>query len=187
MFHQFSDYQPYQFFVRLGQGEPSQTIGFLEETWSEIVPGYPFLFSFLEEDINSFYKSEERFSSILRWAGFISIFLACLGLFGLSALASLNRRKEIGIRKVLGASVLELVTLLSKDFVKLVLIAMFFSIPLAGYFRKSWFEEVAYHIGMEGWMFLAATIITLIIAFFTVGIQGLRAAWTHPVDSLRSE
>ena len=105
MFHQYDNYDPYKFLVRIKEGDPTAIIAKLEKNWAMIAPNFPLKYSFLEEDINRFYRAEERYSKIVGWAGGISIFLACLGLIGLAALAAANRSKEIGIRKVLGANV----------------------------------------------------------------------------------
>ena len=155
--------------------------------WSDIVPGFPFKYSFLDEDINRFYRSEDRFSSILAWAGGISIFLACLGLFGLAALAAVNRTKEIGVRKVLGASVANLTGLLSKDFLKLVGIAIVIASPLAWFFMKDWLDGFVYRIDFPWWYFGVSGLLAVTVAFITVAFQGIKAALTNPVKSLRSE
>ena len=106
MFHQFASYAPFKFFVRIKPGNPAPHCCFAEiKKWATVVPDLPFKYDFVDEELNKFYKSEQRWSTIVGWAGGISIFLACLGLFGLAALAAVNRTKEIGIRKVLGASV----------------------------------------------------------------------------------
>jgi putative ABC transport system permease protein len=119
MFHHFADYSPMKFFVRLRPGNPAEALALLENAWRNVVPDLPFTYSFLDEDLDAFYKAEARWGTIVGWAGGISIFLGCLGLFGLAALAAVNRTKEIGVRKVLGASVASIAGLLSKDFVKL--------------------------------------------------------------------
>ncbi|MGB8192854.1 MAG: ABC transporter permease [Chitinophagaceae bacterium] len=187
MFHQFASYRPVKFFVRIREGNPAPVLASLESAWKGIVPGLPFKYSFLDEDINRFYKSEERWSSIVGWAGGISIFLACLGLFGLAALTVINRTREIGIRKVLGASVTGIVRLLSKDFLKLVLIAFVIATPLAWYFMNEWLQDFAYRIEITGWIFIIAGAVAVSIALITVGVQAVRAAVANPVKSLRTE
>ena len=187
MFHQFEDYDPYKFFVRIGAGNPSEVLSDIEAAWTAVAPGLPFKHTFLDEDIDRFYRAEERFSSIISWAGGISIFLACLGLLGLAALAAVNRRKEVGIRRVLGASVTGIVRLLSKDFIKLVLIALSIASPIVWYLMNGWLENFAYSIDITWWMFSVAGITAVLIAFLTVGSQAVRAALTNPVDSLRGE
>ncbi len=121
------------------------------------------------------------------WAGGISIFLACLGLFGLAALAAVNRTKEIGIRKVLGASVPIIVRLLSKDFLILVIIAMLIASPIAWYFMNKWLLDYAYRIDISWWVFAITGIVTEFIAFITISFQAVKVAIANPVKSLRSE
>jgi putative ABC transport system permease protein len=182
-----SDFTPRKFFVRIQAGDPSEALSKLQSAWKSIVPDYPFEYSFLDENLNRFYKSEEKWSDIVGWAGGISIFLACLGLFGLAALAAVNRTKEIGIRKVLGASVLVIVRLLSKDFLKLVIIALIIASPIAWYFMDKWLQDYAYRIDIGWWIFAVTGIVALLIAFATIGFQAIKAAVANPVESLRTE
>jgi putative ABC transport system permease protein len=187
MFHQFADYAPFKFFVRINPGNPAPAIAAMQKAWSRVEPVLPFNYSFLDESLNRFYKSEQRWSSIAGWAGGISIFLACLGLFGLTALAAINRTKEIGIRKVLGASVISIVGLLSKDFVKLIVVALLLAAPVAGYIMQKWLEGFAYRINI-GWIVFAATgVFAITIAMLTIGVQALKAGRANPVKSLRTE
>jgi putative ABC transport system permease protein len=182
-----SDYTPRKFFVRIQAGDPSEALSKLQSAWKSIVPDFPFEYSFLDEDLNRFYKSEEKWSDIVGWAGGISIFLACLGLFGLAALAAVNRTKEIGIRKVLGASVSVIVRLLSKDFLKLVIIALIIASPIAWYFMDKWLQDYAYRIDIGWWVFAVTGIVAVLIAFATIGFQAIKAAVANPVESLRTE
>ncbi len=186
-FHQFSSYNPHKFFVRIKSGNPSSALASLTSTWKSIVPDLPLKYSFVDEDLNRFYKSESRWSNIVGWAGGISIFLACLGLLGLASLAAVNRTKEIGIRKVLGASVAGIVKLLSGHFLKLVFMAFLIASPLAWYFMNKWLQDFAYRINISGWLFIIAGITALGIALLTVGLQAIKAAMANPVQSLRSE
>lgn len=187
MFHQFAYYRPHKFFVRIREGNPAPVLAKLESTWKAVAPGLPFKYSFLDEDLDRFYKAESRWSSIVGWAGGICIFLACLGLFGLAALSVVNRTREIGIRKVLGASIPELIRLLSKDFMKLVVIAFVIASPLAWYFMHNWLQDFAYRINITAWIFVIAGITASAIALFTVAVQAARAAGANPVKSLRTE
>ena len=187
MFHQFSSYRPFKFFVRIREGNPSRALASLQTAWKKIVPDLPFKYSFLDEDLNRFYKSESRWSSIVGWAGGISIFLACLGLLGLAALAAVNRTKEIGIRKVLGASLSGIVGLLSRDFLKLVLLAILIAAPLAWYVMHKWLQDFAYRISIGWQVFLITGALALLIAFITIGSQAIRVALSNPVKSLRTE
>lgn len=187
MFHQFSDYTPYKYFVRLKPGNPSKALASLQKAWASLVPVLPFQYSFLDESLENFYKAELRWSRIIGWAGGISIFLACLGLFGLAALSAVNRTKEIGIRKVLGASLVSIVGLLSKDFLKLVLISFAIATPLAWYFMHQWLQDFAYRIPIPVWVFVASTLLAIIIALITIGSQAIRAGIANPVKNLRTE
>ena len=187
LFHQFSSYRPFKFFVRVREGNPSQALTSLQAAWKKIVPDLPFKYSFLDEDLNRFYKSESRWSNIVGWAGGISIFLACLGLLGLAALAAVNRTKEIGIRKVLGASLSGIVGLISKDFLKLVLLAILIAAPLAWYVMHEWLKDFAYRISIGWQVFLITGALALLIAFITISSQAIRAALSNPVKSLRTE
>ena len=187
MFHQFADYEPYKFFVRIKPGNPAPALGAMQKAWTGVVADLPFKFSFLDESLNNFYKSERKWSNIIGWAGGISVFLACLGLFGLAALAAINRTKEIGIRKVLGASLAGIVTLLAKDFLKLVVIALVIATPLAWYFMNKWLQDFAYRISIGGWVFVAAGTLAIIVAFVTIGLQAVKAGVANPVKSLRTE
>lgn len=190
VFHQFADYRPFKFFVRINPGDPAPALETLQQAWTGVVPELPFLYSFLDEDLNRFYRAEERWSNIVGWAGGISIFLACLGLFGLAALAAVNRTKEVGIRKVLGASLAGIVGLLSRDFIRLVVLALVIATPLAWYFMRDWLDGFAYRIDL-GTSFLSvalgAGLSAVAIAFLTVGIQAARAALVNPVESLKDE
>jgi len=187
MFHQFSNYRPVKFFVRIGPGNPSTVLSSLENTWRKIESVLPFKYTFLDENLESFYKSEVRWGRILGWAGGISIFLACLGLFGLAALAAVNRTKEIGIRKVLGASLPGIVGLLAKDFLKLVIIALVIAAPLSFYFMHKWLQDFAYRISIGWWIFVIAGVLAVLIAFITISFQAIKAGVANPVKSLRTE
>lgn len=187
LFHQFSDYAPFKFFVKIKPGNPSSSLAAMNKAWAGLGTGLPFKYSFLDEGLDNFYKAERRWSSIIGWAGGISIFLACLGLFGLASLAAINRTKEIGIRKVMGASLADVVKLLSKDFLMLVLIALVIASPVAWYFMNNWLQDFAYRISVGGWVFIIAGSSAILIAFITIGFQALRAGLTNPVKSLRTE
>ncbi len=187
MFHQFADYAPYKFFVRVKPGNPSAALAAMQRSWSSLVADFPFKYNFLDESLDNFYKTERKWSNIIGWAGGISIFLACLGLFGLAALAAINRTKEIGIRKVLGASLPGIVKLLSKDFLKLVVIALLIAAPVAWYFMHKWLQDFAYRISIGWWIFIVAGSLALIIAFVTIGLQAVKAGIANPVKSLRTE
>jgi len=187
MFQHFHDYAAYKYFVRIQPGDPAAALATMQKTWKSIEPNLPFKFTFLDESLNRFYHAEARWSSIVGWAGGICIFLACLGLFGLAALAAVNRTKEIGIRKVLGISTIGVVSLLSKDFLKLIFIALLIATPLAWYFMHNWLQDFAYRINIGWWIFVITGIAAIGIALITISFQALKVAFAKPVKSLRAE
>jgi putative ABC transport system permease protein len=164
-----------------------RTIGYIKDKWAELCPDYPFAYSFLDESFDLQYKSEERLSNIFISFALLAIFIACLGLFGLSAFTAEQRKKEIGVRKVLGASSSEIALFLSKEFTKLVLIANIFAWPIAFYVMNKWLENFAYRASIGIFLFLLPAMAALIIALFTVSYQSIKAATANPVDSLRYE
>jgi putative ABC transport system permease protein len=168
-------------------GNIPAALAHLENTWKKFSPEIPFEYTFLDQRFERLYESEQRQRSIFTIFACIAIFVACLGLFGLSAFAISQRVKEIGIRKVLGASVNSIVTLLSKDFLKLVGIAAIIAFPVAWYAMSRWLEDFAYRIQIPLWIFFVAGIIAAAVAFFTIGLQAVKAATTNPVKNLRTE
>lgn len=173
--------------VRLSGGNIPQTLAALEAKWKTLVPHRPFGYHFLDEDFNNMYRSEQRLGEVTNLFSAIAILLACIGLLGLSSYAVHQRTKEIGIRKVLGASLPEIVGLLSKDFLRLVLLAFLLAAPLAWYATHQWLQGFAYRIHIGWWVFAAAGFGALLTALLTVGSQGIRAAMMNPSSSLRSE
>jgi ABC-type antimicrobial peptide transport system permease subunit len=173
--------------VRLRPDNLRQGLQFLERQWQALVPGHPFDFHFLDKVFARQYQAEKRWSQMVSYASTLAIFVACLGLFGLTGIVLVNRTKEIGIRKVLGATVANVVTLLSKDFVKLVLLANLIAWPAAWFAMNKWLENFAYRVEISWWIFAFAGGIALVIALLTVGTQAIRAALANPVDSLRYE
>ncbi|MGB4399011.1 MAG: FtsX-like permease family protein, partial [Daejeonella sp.] len=147
----------------------------------------PFSYSFMDERFSNTYLAEQKVGNILNIFAGITIFVACLGLFGLATFTAQQRTKEIGVRKVLGASVAGIVTLLSKDFIKLVLVAIVLASPVAWYLATVWLEDFAYRIDVSWWMFVMAGVAAVIIALITVSFQAIKAALMNPVESLRSE
>jgi len=143
--------------------------------------------SFQDEQVSKLYASEVKFQKLFSNFTFIAILIACLGLFGLSAYTAQQRTKEIGIRKILGASVLGVTQLLSKEFLKLVLLAFAASIPIAWYAMNEWLQNFAYHVALDAWIFVLSGLVAVLIALFTVSFQSIKAALTNPVNSLRNE
>ena len=159
----------------------------IETMWHKDLPGTPFEYAFLDEEVEKQYETEITLSRIINSFTLIAIFISCLGLFGLAAFSAEQRNKEIGIRKVLGASVLNLTTLLSKDFLKLVAIAILIATPVAWWAMSKWLQAFAYRIDISWWMFALAGFIAVFIALFTVSFQAIKAAVANPVKSLRTE
>ncbi|MGH2646344.1 MAG: ABC transporter permease, partial [Ginsengibacter sp.] len=175
------------FYVRIKPGNPASALAFMQKEWNSLLPGIPMKYSFLDNDVNNYYKAEQNWSGIVGWASGVSIFLACLGLLGLATLAAINRIKEIGVRKVLGASVSSLILLLSKDFIRLIVLSFVIASPLAWYIMNRWLQDYANRISISWKVFLFAGISAVIIAFATVSFQTIKAAIANPVKSLRTE
>jgi putative ABC transport system permease protein len=173
--------------VKLKTANMGNTLSHVQNVWGKFTPDYPIEYRFLDESFDQMYKSEDKLKSLLWIFTAVTIFVACLGLFGLAAYAAERRKKEIGIRKVLGASVEGIVLLLSKEFVKLVVIALLIASPLAWYAMKGWLEDFAYSIELEWWIFALAGAVAIVIAICTVSFQSVKAALMNPVKSLRSE
>jgi putative ABC transport system permease protein len=190
--------EPYAFFLNGGTDfnyiiahvntdNVGNVIPFLENKWKTLLPNQPFEYSFLNEDFQRNYSADARTSRIVNSFTFISILISCLGLFGLAAFAAQQRIKEIGVRKVLGASITSIVALLSGDFIKLVIISIVIATPLTWYVMKKWLQDFAYSIQMEWWMFALAGALAIVIALLTVSSHAIKAALTNPVKSLKSE
>lgn len=173
--------------LKLNTANLSSTTAFVEKKWHKLFPQSPYEYFFLDEEFNRQYTTDEKMGrTFLVFTG-IAIFISCLGLFGLATFVAKQRTKEIGIRKVLGASVTGIVELLSKDFIKLVLLALVIASPLAWWAIHQWLQGFAYRINIEWWVFLVAGLVAVLIAQLTVSIQAIRAAVANPVDSLRDE
>jgi putative ABC transport system permease protein len=173
--------------VKIAGNNIPAAISALEKTWNRFLPNAPFEYTFMDENFDKLYKSEQRQGNIFTVFASIAIFIACLGLLGLSAFTISQRIKEIGIRKVLGASTGSIVGLLSKDFLKLVVIAAVIAFPIAWYAMHNWLQDFAYRTNLQWWIFATALIIAGFIALATISIQAIKAALANPVKSLRSE
>lgn len=176
-----------KFMIRIYPASMQQTIGAIEKVYRELAPNRPFQFNF-KDDLNyKKYEAEERWKQIITFSAILTIFISCIGLFGLTTLSVQKRTKEIGVRKVLGANVLQVSAMVSKNFVLLVLLAFLLAIPAAWLAVEKWLQQFAYRIEMHWWVFAAAALITVIIALITVSFQSIKAALANPVKSLRTE
>ncbi|MBE7177320.1 MAG: ABC transporter permease [Mucilaginibacter polytrichastri] len=176
-----------QVIVSAGTKDYKQLLAAMERIWHRDVPGAPFEYSFLDDDVQKQYAAEVTLSRIINAFTLMAIFISCLGLFGLAAFSAEQRAKEIGIRKVLGASIGSVVGLLSKDFVRLVAFAFLIAAPFSWWASGQWLQDFAYRVPVSWWMFALAGMAALLIAVFTVSFQALRAALANPVKSLRRE
>ena len=175
------------FFVRIKPTDISQTLGILKDKWYRIVPDHPFEYFYLDQKFAEFYRSEERWSTIVKYSSIFAVFIACFGLFGLSALTMAKRTKEIGIRKVVGASVNSLITMLSKEFTRWIILANIIAWPIAYYVMDIWLRNFAYKINISWWSFVLAGSIGLVIALSVVGFQALKTIRENPIEALRYE
>jgi putative ABC transport system permease protein len=173
--------------VKFSGNNIAASLAYLEKTWRKFLPEIPWQYNFLDERYTALYEAEQKQGTLFTVFACIAIFIACLGLFGLSAFAITQRIKEIGVRKVLGANVSSIVTLLSKDFLKLVLIAALIAFPIAWFAMHNWLRDFAYRISIPWWIFLFAAIAALLVALITVSFQAIKAALMNPVKSLRTE
>lgn len=173
--------------VHAKAGNVSKLLNSIGNTWNRLNPAEPFEYSFLDEDFQKNYATEDRRAAMVGFFTTIAILISCLGLFGLAAFSAEQRTKEIGIRKVLGATVGNIVGLLSKDFIKLVIIALFIAAPFGWYFMNKWLEDFAYRIQISWWMFAVAGTFAVLIAFATISLHAMKAAMTNPTKNLRTE
>jgi len=175
------------FMVRVAPDNASKAINEVQNTWKEFFPGSPPEFSFLDDTFNEMYNEDAQTSFLIFLFAIVAILISCLGLFGLAAFTAEQRAKEIGIRKVLGATVAGITTLVSKEFIQLVCIAIIIATPVSLIAMNSWMQNFAYHTAIRWWMFAGAGVIALFIALVTVSFQSVKAAMANPVKSLRTE
>jgi putative ABC transport system permease protein len=178
------------FNIKLNSSNPEQwqaAIKQIEKVWKEFYPTEPFESKFYDSTLEDIYASERNMSRIINLATAVAVVISCLGLFGLSTLIAYQRIKEVGVRKVLGATVVSIIGLLTRDFLKLVLVAILIASPIAYYFTDKWLQDFAYKVDIEWWVFAAGAVLAVAIAFVTVSFQSIKAALTNPVKSLRSE
>jgi putative ABC transport system permease protein len=174
-------------FVRTTGKDASVAIAAAQKVFKQYSPGFPMDYAFLDDDYNNLYKTDLQSGILFTWFAGIAILVSCLGLFGLATYTAQVKVKEIGIRKVLGASVASITGMLSKDFLVLVTLSIVISTPIAWYAMNKWLQGFIYRVNVQWWTFVLAGVIALIIAFITISFQAIKAALANPVKSLRSE
>ena len=174
-------------YLRLNTADVQQTIGEVEATFQRVFPGSTFTYSFLNDTYNQQYQAEMRFGQVFGLFAGLAILVACLGLLGLSSYTSIQRTKEIGIRKALGASVAHIIVLLTRSYFRLIFIALLIAVPVANYAMSEWLNQFAARIGIQWWLFAIPGLLVALIALLAVSGQTLKAARKNPVDSLRDE
>jgi putative ABC transport system permease protein len=174
-------------FAKITPGNIPQAMGAIAATWKRLIPDAPFEYQFMNQAFDNLYKDDLRISKLVLLFSCISIVISALGLFGLATFVAEQKTKEIGIRKVLGASVTQITVMLSRDFATLVLIAVVIASPIAYWAMSRWLENFAYKISLSWWIFVSAGIVALLIALLTISGQAIRAAIANPVKSLRTE
>jgi putative ABC transport system permease protein len=173
--------------IKLAANNLPSTIAAIENKWNTLIPARPFSYFFLDEMFDEQYKSEQRFGKLFLNFAVLAIIISCLGLLGLASYSTMQRTREIGIRKVLGATIPSIVNLLSKDFLKLVGVAVIIASPIAYFAMHKWLQDFAYRIPISWWIFVVAAVSATVIAILTVSFQAIKAAVSNPVVSLRSE
>ena len=173
--------------IKLQPGKTKETLAFIENLWTKTYPEHVYEYEFLDEKINNFYRQENQLSQLYKIFAAIAILISCLGLYGLVSFMAVQRTKEVGIRKVLGASAGKIVYLFSKEFTLLVAIAFIIASPVAYYFMHGWLQDFTYRIDIGIGIFITAIIASLIISWLTVGYKAIKAAVANPVKSLRTE
>ncbi|MEO6356552.1 MAG: FtsX-like permease family protein, partial [Ferruginibacter sp.] len=175
------------FIIKIKTADVPGLLSSIKQTWSSFVPDEPFTYAFMNDLYNKTYLAEQKTGTILNIFALLTIFVACLGLFGLATYTAEQRTKEIGIRKVLGATVTQVTNMLSKEFLRLVCIACIIAFPLAWWAMSKWLQDFAYKIQISWWVFLVAGVAALAVALLTVSFQSIKAALMNPVKSLKSE
>jgi len=173
--------------IKINGAKSQEAIAFIQKIWQENFPGHPFQYQFLDDHFKDVYRTDAQITQMVGILAFLAILISCLGLFGLASYSAERRIKEIGVRKVLGASMANIVSLLSKHFIRLVLIANAIAWPLAWYAVNHWMQDYAYRLPMSWWVFVLAGLVAVVIALSTVSLLGMKAARANPVNSLRSE
>ncbi len=173
--------------IRIKPGTEKTVLPFVEKLWTSTYPDYVYEYSFLDETIENFYKQEDQLAQLYKIFAGIAIFISCLGLYGLVSFMAVQRTKEVGIRKVLGASVRNIIYLLSKEFTLLIILAFIISAPIAYYIMHEWLKNYTYRVPLSASIFILAILSSIVIAWLTVAHRAIQAALANPVTSLRSE
>ena len=173
--------------LRVATQDISHLLGQVRDQWKTVAPAQPFDYSFLDETFAAQFAAEQRIGALSITFSVLAILIACLGLFGLVTYASVQRRKEIGVRKVLGAGLADILVLLSKDLLRLVVVGILIASPLSLWLMNHWLQDFAYRVSLSGWIFVGAALTALLIAASTIAGQALRAARTDPAETLRTE
>jgi putative ABC transport system permease protein len=177
----------WRIFIKTNGKDAAKAIAAVQDIWRKYEPDYPFSYSFVDEDYDALYKSEQRTGMLFNVFAFVAILISCLGLFGLAAYTAQVKTKEIGIRKVLGATVANIVQLLAKDFVSLVIISLLIAVPIGWWAMNTWLQDFVFRISISWWIFILAGALAIIIALLTVSMHAVRAALANPVKSLKEE
>jgi ABC-type antimicrobial peptide transport system permease subunit len=173
--------------IKLATTNITSTMQSIKKIWEQTFPNNVYEYRFLDDKVDSFYKEERQLSQLYKIFAAIAIFLSCLGLYGLASFMAVQRIKEVGIRKVLGASSGNIVYLFSKEFIILIAVAFAIATPIAWYYMNQWLQDYAYRINISWWLFAAGGLVAIIIALATISFQAIKAAMANPVKSLRTE
>jgi putative ABC transport system permease protein len=174
-------------FVRVSPQQMDAALTHIGSTWNRFVEGRPFSYTFLDEDLNQLYQTEQRLSTVVIGFAALAVVIACMGLFGLASFVTEQRTKEIGVRKVMGASVREILWLLVTDFLKLLVIANLVALPLAWFGAYKWLQNYSFHVEASWWLFVLPALLVVVVALLTVGYRTVKASLVNPVKSLRSD
>src|SRR5438045_180910 len=173
--------------IKLATTNISSTMQSVKKIWEQTFPDYVYEYKFLDDKIESFYKQENQLSQLYKIFAAIAIFLSCLGLYGLASFMAVQRIKEVGVRKVLGASTGNIVYLFSKEFIILIAIGFAIATPIAWYYMHQWLQDYVYRINISWWLFAAGGFVAIIIALLTISFQAIKAAFTNPFKSFRKD
>ena len=173
--------------IKIKPGSEKSVLSYVEKLWNDAFPEYVYDYKFLDQSVQAYYKQEDQLSQLYKIFAGIAIFISCLGLYGLVSFMAAQRTKEVGIRKVLGASPMRIVYLLSKEFTFLIIIAFIISAPVAYYIMNNWLQNYTYRIPLTATIFILAIVSSVMIAWITVGYKSIKAATANPVKSLRTE